>query len=50
MASYCFFWRITPAEFWDLDMAEYKAMGRFMRKYQEEQQSAINHAKARGRR
>jgi hypothetical protein len=36
MATFCHFWRITPAEFWDLDLPEYHAMLRLMEKHKED--------------
>lgn len=46
MARFCHFWRLTPDQFWDLEMEEYFAMLRYMRKYQ---QHADNAASGRSR-
>ena len=38
MAVFCHFWRITPEQFWNLDMDVYHAMSRYMDRYEEQQQ------------
>lgn len=34
MASFCHFWRITPEQFWNLDLEEYFALVRYMRRHE----------------
>lgn len=40
MARFCYFWRISPDEFWDLDVEEYFAMLRHMRRVQQQHDNA----------
>lgn len=49
MASFCHFWRITPEQFWDLDLDDYRAMSRYMNRYAEEQDRAVKQARSRRR-
>ena len=44
MAVFCQFWRITPAQFWDLDLSEYHAMLRLMDKHKEDADRANRRA------
>jgi hypothetical protein len=37
MTEFCLFWRITPTQFWDLDVEDYYAMVRRMERYAKEQ-------------
>lgn len=40
MAYYCHFWRMTPEQFWDLDVEDYGALGRYMRRWNEQQNNS----------
>lgn len=35
MAMFVHFFRMTPAQFWDLDAEDYDALGRYLRKWHE---------------
>jgi hypothetical protein len=37
MAYYCHFWRITPEQFDNLDIDAYHALGRYLKRWNEEQ-------------
>lgn len=37
MATFCHFWRISPAQYWDLEQPEYDAMVRLMERVKEDQ-------------
>lgn len=50
MAVVCHFWRISPREFWDLDIAEYRAMIKYQEKVNEEQERQISQVRSRSRR
>lgn len=50
MASMCHFWRLSPDEFWDLDVDDYRALARYQHRYIEEQERASKSASARHRR
>ena len=47
MAVFCHFWRIKPAEFWDLDVADYQAMVRYMDKVNEAEERAARRSRRR---
>lgn len=38
MAFWCHFWRMTPDQFWGLDLEDYAAMGRYMVRWNKEQE------------
>lgn len=38
MATFCHFYKMTPGEFWDLDIEDYEALGRFMTRYHQAQE------------
>jgi hypothetical protein len=45
-AAFVYFFRLTPDQFWDLDMPMYRALGALMKRQQEAQENATR--KARG--
>lgn len=49
MAAFCHFYRMTPEQFWDLDLDDYHGLSRYMRRYSEEQERAVQRAKTRRR-
>lgn len=40
MATFCHFYKMTPAEFWDLDEEDYDALGRYIVKYNKAMEEA----------
>jgi hypothetical protein len=38
MAYFCHFWRMTPDQFWDLDLDDYNALSRYVERYNKQQE------------
>lgn len=48
MAKFVHFYGLTPDQFWDLDVLDYRGLARYMNRYEDAEREAMARAKHRG--